>query len=455
MKLSLLSLASKAAMIGAQLVATALVLGYLSPREQGYYYSFIALIAVQGIFELGLSQVLVVFLSHEAPAARRHDLNDYRPGRRARAIASAALRQYVVLMVLFTLSVGVGGSLFFHFMQSIGSSSGDRVTWAVPWWLLVAASGLRLPLIWLEAVIEGIGNIQQVLLARTLAQAAWLAAFFVTLLGGFGLFAPTAAALTLLVTSSLAYWRYRHTIQRLTHRHARQAQRIDWRREVSPMQRRVSGTWIASYLISNTPVPICFALLGAVEAGRAGVAFQVAAAIGVIAGALVSPKISAASRLVAARQFHEYRGLLLRSMRRTLAASTLVAVLGMVVIATLPIVKPQFASRLPSLLETAPLLAAALINSLMSCVAVFSRAQKNELFTIPLMLVALITIVGSVAARGAGGLLTIAWVHAFSALCVTLPFSLVAFRRIMGPPSPDASTGTSVSPFPELKSSRR
>lgn len=432
MRLSLVSLASKGAMTVAQLAATSLVFIYLSPREQGYYYSFIALVAIQGIFELGLSQVLVVFLSHEATAISRKNLVDYRPNRRSRAIASASFRQYLKLTVLFTLSVGLGGAVFFHLTKGVSSPDEGAVHWVLSWWLLVASSGLRLPLIWLEAVIEGMGEIRHVMTTRIVAQLAWLSAFFLALRGQFGLLAPTAAALALILASLTIYWPYRHAIRRLTHSPVQQARRIDWKREVAPMQRRVSGTWTASYLISNTPVPICFALLGAIEAGRAGVAFQVAGAIGVIAGALIGPKISIASRLVAERHFQEYRKLLLRTTRLTMTAGAAVALLGVAVLVVLPVTTPSIGKRLPSALETTPLLVAALINCLMSCVAVFSRAQKVELFTKPLLLVALTTIGGSLVAQGAGGIFTISCLHALSALCITLPFSIAAFRRTVG-----------------------
>ena len=413
----------------AQLVATGLVLAYLSPHEQGYYYSFIALIAVQGIFELGLSQVLVVFLAHEAIAVNRKGVDDYRPNRRSRAIACVSLQQYFKLTVLFTVIMGIVGTAFFHVTQAGGSSDKGQLHWILPWWLLVASSALRLPLIWLEAVIEGLGEIRYVMLTRIVAQLVWLCTFFVALRSELGLLAPAAAALALVIASTTVYWPFRRAIRRLTHRPARQALRIDWNREVAPMQRRVSGTWIASYLISSTPVPICFALLGAAEAGRAGVAFQVAAAIGVIAGAIVGPKISIASRMVSAQLLHEYRRLLLRTVRLTLAASATVAFLGVTILVILPIAAPSLTNRLPSALETMPLLVAAVINSLMSCVAVFSRAQKTELFTVPLFLVAFVTVGGSLAANGFGGILTITYLQALGALCITLPFSVVAFRR--------------------------
>lgn len=438
MRLSLVSLVSKAVMVGAQLVATYLVLVYLNPKEQGYYYSFIALIAVQGIFELGLSQVLVVFMAHESTVVAPADLQGYRPNRRLRAIASASLLQYVKLTMLFAVSVGLMGTVFFQLTRGFAPQDG-RVEWAIPWALLVVSSSLRLPIIWLEAVIEGIGQIRQVLTARIVAQFAWAGAFFLTLHAGLGLLAPTIAALALIVISLTVYWPYRHIVRRLTHHPAQQAQRVNWKRELQPMQRRVSGTWIASYLISNTPVPLCFALLGAVEAGRAGVAFQVAASIGVIAGALVGPKISVASRLVAARLVEEYRALMLRTMRQTLAAGAAVALLAIAVLVAIPITDPLLGHRLPSALVTAPLLIAAMINCLMSCVAVFSRAQKNELFTVPLLLVAFITILGSVAAQGAGGLLTISGLHALGALCITLPFSVFAFRRTVALPTSAAT----------------
>ena len=38
---------------------------YLSPEEQGYYYTFSSIIAIQVFFELGLTNIITQFVAHE------------------------------------------------------------------------------------------------------------------------------------------------------------------------------------------------------------------------------------------------------------------------------------------------------------------------------------------------------------------------------------------------------
>jgi len=49
----------------AGLVTVALIARFLSPAEQGYYYTFGSLVALQIVFELGFSFVILQLASHE------------------------------------------------------------------------------------------------------------------------------------------------------------------------------------------------------------------------------------------------------------------------------------------------------------------------------------------------------------------------------------------------------
>src|SRR3984885_4181710 len=49
----------------AGLITVALIARFLSPAEQGYYYTFGSLIALQIVFELGFSLVILQMASHE------------------------------------------------------------------------------------------------------------------------------------------------------------------------------------------------------------------------------------------------------------------------------------------------------------------------------------------------------------------------------------------------------
>ena len=51
--------------LGATPLTLLFVIWYLSPKEQGYYFTFASLQALQVFFELGLTGVIMQFASHE------------------------------------------------------------------------------------------------------------------------------------------------------------------------------------------------------------------------------------------------------------------------------------------------------------------------------------------------------------------------------------------------------
>ena len=50
---------------GSGLITVFLIARFLSPAEQGYYYTYTSLIALQMVFELGFSLVVMQLASHE------------------------------------------------------------------------------------------------------------------------------------------------------------------------------------------------------------------------------------------------------------------------------------------------------------------------------------------------------------------------------------------------------
>ncbi len=428
MRLALLSLGSKGAMTLAQFGATLLVLDQLTPSEQGYYYSFVALVAIQTLFELGLSQVLIVFLAHEA---RGHaESKRRRITFRARAFARASFSQFARLSLTYALAVGLGGWCFFAFARA--AHEAEVVDWLVPWFTLVACYSFRLLLIWLEAVLEGMGLIADVLTVRIVAHVAWLTAFALCVTRGLQLHSLAVATAALFLSSLIAYGRHASLFLRLMRPipAANPRPTADWRGESRSLQWRVSGSWISGYLISGTPVPLVLSLVGAAQAGQLGVALQFAAAVGVVAAAMTSPRLALASRLMANGDVEGYRNLLRRTMRSALASGGAVAVAALAVLSALQALRPEMAPQLPPLGATSLLLVAALVNCAMSCVAVFARAQKRELFALTLFGVALLTTGGTLSAQGAGGITTIAALHAAGALLFTLPSTLAAWRSL-------------------------
>src|ERR1039457_7148048 len=117
---------------------------FLRPEEQGFYYTFGSVIALNIFFELGLTYVLLQFASHEkahlewtpAGTLAGSELSKTRLA----ALLKLALRWYVVAASLILLLVLPGGIVFF----SRYSAASATIAWRVPWIWLATASALNL-----------------------------------------------------------------------------------------------------------------------------------------------------------------------------------------------------------------------------------------------------------------------------------------------------------------------
>src|SRR5580704_19164554 len=117
----------------AGLVTVALIARFLSPAEQGYYYTFGSLVALQIVFELGFSFVILQMASHER--AQLSISIDYEltgdPIAHARlaSVIQKSVRWYSVAAVLMAATLLPAGLYFF----STHSHAGQTVSWILPW----------------------------------------------------------------------------------------------------------------------------------------------------------------------------------------------------------------------------------------------------------------------------------------------------------------------------------
>lgn len=94
-----------------------LVLRYLTPEIQGYFYAFSGVVAMQVFLEMGFSQNILQFASHEYSKLRftAGQTLDGDPGARSRLVSLARLsfRYYSIAALIFLLAVGIGGQVYF------------------------------------------------------------------------------------------------------------------------------------------------------------------------------------------------------------------------------------------------------------------------------------------------------------------------------------------------------
>jgi O-antigen/teichoic acid export membrane protein len=363
----------------AGLVTVALIARFLSPAEQGYYYTFSSLIALQIVFELGFSLVILQMASHE----RAHlifSLDSVISGdpiahARLASVLQKTVRWYTtaaVFLAVFLLTAGA------HFFSAHHQATGN-VSWHIPWYAAALAATLTFQLDPLLSFMEGCGFVSSVARLR-LAQAmtgstlAWLA-----LAAHHGLFAPAMIIAGNAVVAFIWLFRRRNLLLPLM-RYKPGEHRIQWMKEVWHFQWRIAVSWLCGYFIYQLFTPVLFAYRGAVEAGQMGMSLSLANALQSVAISWINTKAAPLGALIARKEYLALDSLFFRALRQSagvFAAGSLVVWLAAMYLNWAHI---RFAQRLLSPLPLGLLLLATLMNVIVFGEALYLRAHKHEKF---------------------------------------------------------------------------
>src|SRR5471030_1234586 len=180
--------------MGAGLITTLLIALLFSPKLQGYYYTFISLLAFQVFAELGLGTVLTSFASHEwaklAIDQQGRITGDEDALSRLTSLGSFALRWYMAAGAAVTLIFAIGGLYFF-------GASGDQVpSWRGPWIALSVVTGLNLCVLPVWALLEGCNQVSNVYAYRLIQSVASTVAAWLGLYLGAGLWVASIIGVT-------------------------------------------------------------------------------------------------------------------------------------------------------------------------------------------------------------------------------------------------------------------
>jgi len=373
----------------AGLVTVALIARTLSPAEQGYYYTFGSLVALQIVFELGFSVVILQLATHEV-AHLTIGPDGYisgadAPHSRLASILRKSLKWYTTAAVLMACLLIPTGWHFF----SVAPASGASVAWRLPWIAVVLASSLTFQIDPVFSFLEGCGFVARV--ARTrLAQSitgsllAWGA-----LLLHHGLLAPACLIAGQAIAGIIWIASHRKMLLRLV-RHPVGQHQIDWWQEVWPFQWRIAISYACGFFIFQLFNPILFRYWGPAAAGRMGMSLNISNAIASVAIAWINTKAAPFGAMIARREYAALDRLFFRSAAQTVALcsiGSLVVWTGAMLLAHRHM---PFAQRLLPPLPFAFLLLSMNINQAVASMALYLRAHKQEKFLLNSVLGAIV-----------------------------------------------------------------
>ena len=407
---------------GAGLITLACIAYFLSPVEQGYYYTFASLAALQMLLDMGLSIVLVQVAAHEFIGltwGKKGEVAGPKP-QRFLALVQKSFRWYAAAAVVFIFAYPAG--LFFF----AGAPIKLDYEWCWAWLLLVTATSAGLIFMPALSIVEGSGSVAEVYVVRLIQSIAGAMAVWITLAAGGGLYAVAMMPIMSSIVSLL--WLLICRSQLIAHLFGSVGANFYWRKEVWPMQWRLGVSWFCGYLLMQIYTPLLFRIQNPVVAGQMGLTLTVSNMLTILALAGIVSLTPSFARAAGERDWSR----LDRDFRRAFMLSTLAFVAGAAGFMAVRVClewTPYGVRFLPTK-ETAVLLLAVFASYVSGLFAVYLRAHRREPFMLLSVIAAMMTVTAAILVAPKWGSLGIVMVLALVNTFFYLPVTFWLWTKL-------------------------
>ncbi len=367
-----------------------LIVHQLSAAQQGYYYALWSLVALQSVFELGFSFVILQVAAHERPLLKFHpdgtitgsDTAHFRLA----SLLQRAVRWYTSAAVVMGFALLFGGARFFAIHQLPSGPS----EWVGPLRVTVLACAITFSIGPILSFLEGCGQVASVARMRFFQSTVSVALAWTAMLSHHGLYAPAMVLIGQGAVASILLYSRRHLLWPLLKLPVGD-RGIIWHREVWPFQWKIAVSWLCDYFIFQLFTPVLFAFRGPVEAGRMGLSMSVVTQMSAIMLSWMTTKAAPFGSLIAKKDTPELDRLFFRSLWQSLSlfAGGAVLIISGVIIA--PYIMPRINQRIESWPIFLLLLLTALSSHVVQSEAIYLRAHKCEPFLVQSVVIAFST----------------------------------------------------------------
>ena len=327
---------------------------FLSAQEQGYYFTFSSLLALQVFFELGLHNVITQFAAHEnAHLTYDSDYNAMGPNEYASRLASIlrlSTKIFAWISTLFWIVITIAG--YYFFSHSSARIEDCHIDWMLPWILLSFLSSINLFLSPVYAIVMGLKRVKEISKIRFLQSIFMPLSVWLGLILGIKLYALALSSLVSVVIG-LIYLNKQHIICQLKKIWKLQSSyTVSYKNEIFPLQWKVALSWVSGYFIYQLFNPILFQYVGAEVAGQMGMTMQVVNAIQAFAFSWMSTKIPIYSTYIAQRRYELLDILFQKTLKQMLSVCLVIIILFLVTLQYIDVFFPfrisnRFISGMP------------------------------------------------------------------------------------------------------------
>ena len=278
---------------------------YLTGVEQGFYYTFGSILAIQVFFELGFTGVITQYVAHEASHLNLKEDNTFEGEEKFKSRLASLLhfsvKWYAIIAILFLVALLLIGFIFFNTYDK----SNEYVSWKIPWIILVTSTAIKLFQAPLSSILMGLNKIKEMNKISFYQQIILPASAWIGLIVGLKLYVVGISSLlsvfiwniyiakTDLQQILLNLWKEKIT------------ERVSYFKEIFPYQWKIALSWISGYFIFQLFNPVLFATEGPIVAGQMGMTLAVLNGIQALSYSWLNTKIPLYSRLVALKDYKQ------------------------------------------------------------------------------------------------------------------------------------------------------
>ena len=356
------------------------VVWYFTAELQGYYYTFASLVALQAFLELGLYIVVTTYASHQWSSLGM-DENQLVSGDETSLGNLGSLVKFVSLWygiaaILFVLMIGTIGFIFLSNADSVDFS------WKVPWVLHVIFSAVLFWCMPFFYILEGCDQVTKVAKFKGLQVLFANIVFWLAMSSGIGLWAVPIFSMVIAI-SSLCYILFVWGSFFRMLMAPRVKTSFNWRRDLFSMQWRLALQGLVNYFGWAVFTLIIFNYHGPALAGKMGMSQQIIMSILSLAMVWTTTKVPNFGMLISKSNFVELDRMWFPAAIRT----TIVTFFGVLSVYVIILVAQNldiaYGRRLLSHDSFLILALGAVFSAMIQCIAIYLRAHKKEVLTIP------------------------------------------------------------------------
>lgn len=404
---------------------------FLSQSSQGLLLTLNSIAAIQVIFELGFSSVVLQYVAHErvyltySPGASIS--GDSNRMDSLRAVFNVADKWFTRASLGCAVTLAIGGYEFFK-----GVSGTD---WVLP--LIILTIGVPLSLFqqkfWIT--LEGLGCIDLVVRYRVVSYFLSCIIVPVFFMSGFGLLTPAVSFFCISVASIFLKKKTKDVWIQLNDKKQYLTEERRMRnkavfKDMLSLQGKVSISYIAGYFMFQAITPITYRTAGPDIAAIVGLGVSVILIMTNVLAAVMQVRIPYLMQKIGQKNLGAYYVAGERILFDTLSLGFGLSVIGLIILYVLNEYNLyKIATRLPDIPTYLCFVCVAMVSQVISVQATLTRLFKSEPYLWYSVAIAIVMVVVCLEGARTRSVLTIAALCFGVMLCIALPWSTIIYRR--------------------------